>query len=180
LLLALFAVLPRPAHAGAPLHLALSGVLGDAVAVGPEQPRPTVLFFMGRRAQAESAAFGREVDERTLAANVESVAIVDMRRYGGWLKSLALSRLRKAAEEGLARRRTRRQVPGVDAREEVVKRWHLVADFDGSLFSRFAVAPDPEHPVAFVVDGHGLARGPFNDVAGVLAALGTTPPARHD
>jgi hypothetical protein len=53
----------------------------------------------------------------------------------------------------------------------VVERWHLVPDFDGSLFARFAVAPDPEHPLAFVVDRQGNAQGPYRDAAGILAAL---------
>jgi hypothetical protein len=161
----------RPGHAG-PLKLAIEGVLGDRVALGPPgQSRTTVVIFMSRRAKDECARFGRELDERTLDRVLESVAVVDVHRYGGWLRRMALSRLRKSAEEALARRRERRTERGADASDEVVGRWHLVGDFDGALFSRFAVALDPEHPVAFVLDRGGLVRGPYRDVAAVLAAI---------
>jgi hypothetical protein len=160
-----------PARA-ASLSLAVEGVLGDAVALGPpRQSRTTVLLFMSRRAQDECARFGRELDERTLGAVLESVAVVDVHRYGGLLRRLALSRLRKSAEEALARRRERRQARGADASDQAVRSWHLVGDFEGSLFSRFAVALDPEHPIAFVLDKRGLVRGPYRDVPAVLAAI---------
>jgi hypothetical protein len=173
----LLALAPSPRlHAMEPLHLALDGVLGERCVLGaPEQPRPTIVFFMGPRAQAESAAFGRTVDEVTLAADVETIAVADVQRYGGWLRSMATSRLRKAAADALSRRRTRRQAHGAVAREDVVARWHLVADFDGSLFTRFAVAANPQHPLAFVVDRRGNVQGPYRDAAGVVAALAKVP-----
>ena len=161
----------RVAGAGtlAPLHLVLDGALGERIAVGPpEQARTMVVFVMSRRAQEESSAFGRTVDEHTLDADLESVAIVDLRRYGGWLRRLASARLHRAAEDALARRRARRP-PHSD--EQAIRRWHLVGDFDGSLLGRFAVAPDPAHPLAFVLDRGGALHGPFHQVAEVLTAV---------
>jgi hypothetical protein len=155
-----------------PIHLTLRGVLGEPISFGaPDQARTTIVFIMSRRAQDESSNFGREVDERTLDADVESVAVIDMRRYGGWLRNIAVSRLRKAAEESLARRRARRLAHSRTLDEEAIKRWHLVGDFDGALLSRFAVTPDPDHPLAFVLDRRGAPLGPFRQVADVLAAV---------
>ena len=161
------------AHAAQSVHVVMRGALGERVVLGPpEQARTTILFFMSRRAPDESARFGSEIDERTLAADVDSIAIVDLRRYGGWLRRLVDARLRSSAEETLARRRERRVQQHADASDAAVGRWHLVGDFDGSLFARFAVAADPEHPLAFVLDRHGAARGPYRGVAELLAAVG--------
>jgi hypothetical protein len=171
LALALVSLQPRTSEADG-LHLAIPGVLGDAIALGPpEQAHTVILFFMSRRAQDECATFGREIDERTLDADVESVAIVDVHRYGGLMRSLALSRLRQSAQASLARRRSRRQARGIDLSNGAANRWHLVGDFDGSLFSRFNVAPDPQHPIAFVLDRRGALHGPYSDSKAVVAAV---------
>jgi len=160
------------AHAAGPVQLALEGALGDAVHLGPPaQSRATIVYFMSRRAKDESAAFAQAVDETLLNAPVESVAIVDLRRYGGILRRLASAHLRKSADQALARRRERRLACGLDASAEYVNRWHLVGDFDGSLFDRFGVAPEPAHPLAFVLDCQGGRHGPFRDVASLLAAV---------
>jgi hypothetical protein len=159
---------------------AVTGVLGDVVALAPpEQARPVILFFMSPNAKEESVSFGREVDERTLDADVESVAIVDLHRYGRWLRSLVLSRLRRSAEEVRAHNRTRRQARGLDSSDGAVNRWHLVGDFDGSMFSRFRVAPDPQHPCALVLDTRGALHGPYRDVAAVVAAVGEAAHMAH-
>jgi hypothetical protein len=170
--------LASQARAEAPLRLTLRGSFGETISLGPpEQARTTIVFIMSPKAQEESNAFGREVDERTLDADIDSVAIVDLHRYGGWLRGLASSRLRKAAEETLARRRARRQGRGADGangatnNDEIVRRWHLVGDFDGSLLMRFAVAADPGHPLAFVLDRRGALQGPFRQVADVITAV---------
>ncbi len=167
------------ADAASAVRLDVDGVLGEHVALGPPtQARTTILFFMSRRAQKESVAFGREVDERLLDAAVESVAFVDVRPYGGWLRRLAMSRLKQSATEAREHRRERRVAHGADASSEVVNRWHLVGDFDGSLFSRFGVESDLSHPIAFVLDRGGALLGPFHDVSGVLAAVGKATRAR--
>lgn len=133
---------------------------------------------MSRRAADECAAFGRAVDEQILDAAVESVAIVDVRAYGGWLRRLAMARLKKSATEALERRRTRRVARGADASSEVVGRWHLVGDFDGSLFSRFGVERELAHPAAFVLDRNGTLLGPFHDAHAVVTAVGGLTRAR--
>jgi hypothetical protein len=160
------------AHAAGAMHLSLQGVLGDAVSLGPpQQARTTIVYFMSRRAKDDSSAFARAVDETLLNAPVESVGIVDVRRYGGILRRLATSYLRKSADEALAHRRERRQAKGIDASPEFVNRWHLVGDFDGSLFSRFGVVSEPAHPLAFVLDRTGDVYGPFADVKSLLSAV---------
>jgi hypothetical protein len=158
--------------AGAPSP-SLQDVLGEAVPLGPPaQAHATILFFMNERLKNESAAFAREVDERLLDGPVETVSIVDVRRYGGWLKRLAMGQLRKSAAEARERRRQRRVTRGADASPSVVNRWHLVADFDGSLFRRFGVAPELVQPLAFVLDTAGKLRGPFHEAASVVRAVG--------
>lgn len=159
-----------PALAAPSLPVEMRGAFGERVVLG--QARTTILVFMSRRAPDESASFGREIDERTLAADVDSIAVVDLRRYGGWLRRLVDARLRRSAEEALARRRERRLAQHADASDAAVGRWHLVGDFDGALSARFAVAADPEHPLAFVLDRHGATRGPFRGVSELVAAVG--------
>jgi hypothetical protein len=144
-----------PVSSAALGSLALDGALGEHVRVGPQPSRPTIVFFMSQRAADECAAFGRKVDEEMLEADVESLAIVDVRRYAGWMRTAATYQLRKSAEEALAHRRERRRAHGRDASDEVVRRWHLIGDFDGALFARFGVAPDLAHPLAFVIDKRG-------------------------
>jgi hypothetical protein len=160
------------ARASAPrLPVDMVDALGQHVSVNGAANAPTVLFFMSKRAKDASAAFARTVDERLLDRPVESIGIVDMRKYSGMLKGLASSYLRRSAEESKIKRRERRQAAGVDASPAAVDRWHLVGDFDGSLFSRFGVEADPAQPLAFVVDGSGAVRGPFHDVDPVVQAL---------
>ncbi len=166
------AALAGSAHAADPVQLSMQGVLGDAVHLGPPaQARTTIVYFMSQRAKDASSAFARTVDETLLNAPVEAVGIVDVRRYGGLMRRLASSYLRKSADEALAHRRERRLASGLDASAEFVNRWHLVGDFDGSLFERFGVEREPARPLAFVLDRQGGVHGPFAEVAGVLAAV---------
>jgi len=160
------------AHAGAaPLaSLRITDVLGNQLQLGAA-PAPTVLIFMSRTARAASATFARAVDERLLDRPIESVGIVDVRRYGGVLRRLATSYLVRSAKEARVSRRERRQARGVDASEGAIDRWHLVGDFDGSLFARFGVAAEPKEPLAFVVDPAGALHGPFLEVDEVVAAV---------
>ena len=162
------------AHAMGKVQLSLQGVLGDPIHLGPPaQARTTIVYFMSRRAKEESSAFGRALDETLLNAPVEAIGIVDVRRYAGILRRIATSYLRKSADEALGRRRERRLAKGIDASPEFVNRWHLIGDFDGSLFDRFGVESEPARPLAFVLDREGGVHGPFADVAGVLSALTT-------
>jgi hypothetical protein len=163
----------------APVQLSLVDVLGNQVQVAAASHMPTVLIFMSKSAQAASATFARQVDERLLDRSIESIGIVDVRRYGGILRRLATSYLKRSAEEAKVRRRERREARGVDASPAAVDRWHLVGDFDGSLFSRFGVAAEPSQPLAFVVDGAGERHGPFYDVDRVVAAATSATPAAH-
>jgi len=153
------------------VQLAAVDVLGEPVRIGPEQRRSTILFFMSKRSREASSEFGRVVDERLLEAPVESVAIVDVRKYGGWLRGLATSRMQKSEREARARRRERRIARGADASDAAVNRWHLVGDFDGALFARFGVGADPERPLAFLVDPRGELRGPYRDPDALCAAV---------
>jgi hypothetical protein len=160
------------ARAAAPVQLTVADVLGEAVRLGPPAVAPaTVLFFVSQRAKDESQEFARAVDERLLEQPIESVAIVDVRRYAGALRRLATSYLRRSAAEARERRRQRRVERGVDASPATVNRWHLLGDFDGALFERFGVEREPAHPVAFVVDRVGGLRGPFRAVGEVAAAV---------
>ena len=164
------------ASAAPPLHLV--DVLGHPVSLAAPAREPTVLIFMSRTAKDASAAFARAVDERLLDRPIESVDIVDLRRYGGVLRGLATSYLRRSAEEARVRRRERREARGVDASPAAIDRWHLIGDFDGSLFARFGVGAEPKQPLAFVVDRAGALHGPFHDVDPVVAAATASAPAR--
>ena len=142
---------------------------------------PTVIFFMSKRCKEASAAFAKAVDERLLDQPVESVGVVDVRRYSGFLRGMCTSYLKRSAEESRVKRRERRQARGVDASQTAVDRWHLIGDFDGSLFSRFGVESEPSQPLAFVVDAGGKLHGPFRDVDPVVAAVSSpsgTPAGR--
>lgn len=174
--LALAAPIAR-ARAAGPVRLDLRDVLGERVAL-PAAARATVLLFMSRRAGDECNAFGRDLDEQLLDAPIESVAFVDVRRYAGWLRRLAESRMKKSALEAREHRRARRLEHGANASSDVVNRWHLVGDFDGALFSQFGVEGEPEHPLAFVLDPKGALRGPFREVRAVVAAVGDVTRAR--
>jgi hypothetical protein len=155
------------------VRLDVDGVLGERVALGPPaQARTTILFFMTRKAKDECTAFGREIDERLLDVAIESVSFVDMHPYSGILRGLAMSHLKKSAQEALQHRRERRVARGIDASSDVVNRWHLVGDFDGALFSRFGVDAELAHPLAFVLDKSGTLLGPFHDADAVLTAVG--------
>lgn len=153
-------------------------VLGRAV---DASRGPTIFFFMSKRCKDASAAFAKAVDERLIDKPVEQVGVVDVRRYSGLLRSLCTSYLKRSTEESRVKRRERRQAKGVDASQAAVDRWHLVGDFDGSLFSRFGVEAEPKQPLAFVVDAAGTLHGPFRDVEPVVAAVSSpsaTPAGR--
>jgi hypothetical protein len=174
---ALAGVLATAASAAAatPMHFTLEDVRGARVPVGaPEQQRTTIVIFMSRRCKDASNTFARVVDEKLLDGPVELVGIVDVHRYGGILKRVALSYMRKSAEEARVHRRQRRVARGVDASDRYVDRWHLIGDFDGALFARFGVAPEPAQPLAFVVDRSGAVHGPYRDVPSLLAAAAQT------
>jgi len=165
--------LQAAAHAAPVGRLALEDVLGEAVSLpcAGQQLKATVLFFMSKRSKDESAAFARAVDEKLLNGPVQSVGIVDLRRYGGIWRGLAMSRLRKSASDGRDHRRERRVARGIDASPEVVNRWHLIGDFDGSIFERFGVEREPARPIAFVLDRAGELRGPYSELTGLFDAV---------
>lgn len=166
------ALVAGAAVSAAPLRLTIEDVRGARVALGaPAQRRPVILIFMSRRARDASAAFARAIDERLLARAVESVGVVDVRPYRGLLRGLATRYLRRSAEEARVRRRQRRLAHRVDASPAAVDRWHLVGDFDGALFARFGVAPEPAAPLAFVVAPDGVVHGPYGDVHAVVTAV---------
>jgi hypothetical protein len=171
------ALLGMLAGRAAAFELHITDVLGKPVNVAAPTGSPTIFFLMSKRAQDASAAFARAVDERLLDKPIESIGIVDVRRYAGMLRGLCTTYLRRSAEESKVKRRERRQAHGVDASPEAVDRWHLVGDFDGSLLARFGVANEPEQPLAFVVDGSGALHGPFREVDRVVAAVSSSSAA---
>jgi hypothetical protein len=146
-------------------------VLGEPVQLGPGQKRLAVVYFMSERAKDESARLARAVDEQLLNAPMDTIGIVDVRKYGGIFRSLASSRMRKAEWESRDHRRTLRLGLGIDASPEVVNRWHLLGDFDGKLFDRFSVEKNPARPVSFVLDKSGAVHGPYRDTNDLLSAL---------
>ena len=165
------------AHAASTqVELHVVDVLGARVDVAPQAHARTVLIFMSKRAKEASAAFARAVDERLIDRPIESIGVVDVRRYAGMLRGLATSYLRRSAEESKVKRRERREARGVDASPAAVDRWHLIGDFDGSLFARFGVEAEPKEPLAFVVDTGGALHGPFREVDRVVDAA-TAPAA---
>jgi hypothetical protein len=163
----------QPSWHGCPgVQLSIADAAGASVQLGPGQPRPAMLLFMSRASANESSTLLTTFDERTLDAPVDTLAIVDLRQYGGGVtRRLANWRLKRSAEESRTRRRERRQARGVDASPEAVNRWHLVGDFDGALFKRFGVEPEPDHPIGFVVDRAGGVSGPYRDVDALVAAV---------
>jgi len=167
---ATLALLAGFAGRAAAFELHAVDVLGRSVDAAAARG-PTVFFLMSKRCKEASAAFATAVDERLVDKPVESVGIVDVRRYSGLLRGLCTSAMKRSVEESRNKRRERRQARGVDASAAAVDRWHLIADFDGSLFARFGVAGDPEQPLAFVVDAAGALHGPFRDVDRVVAAV---------
>lgn len=154
------------------VHLELRDVNGQPVVVGaPEHQRTTVLFFMSRTSREASTAFARAVDELLLGRAVDSVAIVDVRRYAGLLtRGFALRAMQKSVTEARERRRQRRLASRVDPSSSV-EGWHLVADFDGALFTHFGIAQEPAGPLAFLVDRAGRLYGPYVDAAAVAEAV---------
>jgi hypothetical protein len=155
------------------VQLDAEDVAGQPVMLGaPAQPRVAVVFFLSRQSREESGDFIGSVDEKTLDTPIDQIAIVDLHKYSGIaIKPIAMRQMRKSMPASLASRRQRREARGVDASEEAVRRWHLIGDFDGSLFARFQVAADPMHPVAFVVDRSGELHGPYTDVTQVVSAV---------
>jgi hypothetical protein len=149
LLLGLLAA-ARPAHARA-VELAIDDVLGEHVHIGGDGV--SIVYLMSRAARDEAKALVRAVDERLAGRKVDAIGIVDLHRFGGMFKRMALSAMQRSQ------------------REAHTRRWHLCGDFDGALFARFAVERDPAHPLAFVVDKHGEVRGPFASAEAVLGAV---------
>ena len=152
-------------------------VLGQPVHVAAATRVPTIFIFMSKSAKDASATFARTLDERLLDKPVESVGVVDVRRYAGILRGLCTRYLKRSAEESKVVRRERRLAHGVDASPAAVERWHLIGDFDGSIFARFGVEAEPKQPLAFVVDGGGALHGPFRDVDPVVAAVSSSSAA---
>jgi len=123
---------------------------------------------MGTRNNEQSAAFARTIDEQLLNRPIEIVGVVDVRRYAGLTRPLALTYLRRSARDGREHRRARRVERGIDASPLVVNRWHLVGDFEGALFSQFGVERDPPAPIAWLVDRLGVRHGPYREVGPLL------------
>jgi hypothetical protein len=166
---------PLCAHAAATRlepAIGTADALGEPVQLGPGQKRVAVVYFMSERAKDESAALARTVDERLLNAPMDTIGIVDVRKYS-LFKSLVNSHLRKAEWESRDHRRERRLEHGIDASPEFVNRWHLLGDFDGKLFDRFSVEKNPARPVAFVLDKMGEVHGPYRETSELLVALST-------
>jgi hypothetical protein len=162
----------KRAHCPEGLHLSLTDALGDHVKLGaPDQREVTVMVFMSRGGKDEAADFLRSLDERLLNEPVESVGVVDVRKYSGLMKPLAEHQLSKAAGDGRDKRRKRREERGLDASAESVDRWHLIGDFDGKVLEKFGVEPEPQHPLGFVVDKCGQVGGPHKDVDGLISAV---------
>ena len=170
------ALLAGAAPRASAFELSLTDVLGQPVRIAAATRAPTIIFFMSKSAKEASAAFAKAIDERLVDKPIDSIGIVDVRRYSGILRGVCTRYLKRSAEESKVKRRERRQARGVDATPTAVDRWHLVGDFDGSLFARFGVEAEPKQPLAFVVDCTGTLRGPFRDVEPVVAAA-TSPSA---
>jgi len=157
---------PRPT-----VQLDVKDVLGAPVRLGNDQERVTVVVLISRTSKDESSELLKGFDEKLLNAPLESVSIVDMRKYGGIMHSLAERQLRKSAEEGRTRRKQRREAQHADASDSMVNRWHLIGDYDGKLFEKFGVSAEPQHPVAFVVDMTGGLHGPYGELSTLVAAV---------
>jgi hypothetical protein len=174
----------RPYHAAGPIQkvagrepavrLSFNDALSHPVQLGGQE-RVTVVIFFSRNSKDAAGELARRLDEDLLDGPVDMVSVVDLRRYSGALPSaIARKRLKQSAEDGRARRRQRRQQHGVDASDSFLDRWHLVGDFDGKIFDAFHVAPEPDHPVAFIVDRSGAFLGPYGDAETVLGAVHQT------
>jgi hypothetical protein len=186
LVAALFAACAQPLpRARAPIHrvaghearrvsLSLTDVLGGPVRLGRGQERVAVVVFMSKQSRYESAELLRRLDERVLNRPVDSIGVVDVSRYSGFVRGIAERRLRQSLVDGRAKRRERRLALGIDASAVLVDRWHLIGDFSGAVLDAFGVEREPEHPIAFVVDRSGAVRGPYRDLEPLLGAIGAT------
>jgi hypothetical protein len=163
---------PTPGQVAPPgrsVCVSTTDCLGEPVRLGgAEQKGVTIVYFMSRESKDESADLARGVDERLLEAPIDQVGIVDVHKFGGVTKPVASYQLRKSAGEGRDRRRKRREEHHVDASDALVKRWHLIGDFDGALLKHFGVEQNIQHPLAFVVEPDGRLHGPYHDVASVV------------
>jgi hypothetical protein len=169
---------PAPTGTSCPtgLKVTIRDSLDERIELGaPLQQFVTIVLVTDPSAQDKTTTLFRELDERLLNAPVETVGIVDLRRYAGIARRWVEWRLRKAAGEARAARRTRRERRGVDASAPFVDRWHLVGDFSGELLARFG--GHGALPAAFVVDRCGTVRGPLRDATAVLAALAQLLPS---
>jgi hypothetical protein len=156
---------PRPT-----IQLDTKDVLGAPVRLGNNQERVAVVVLISRTSKDESSELLKGFDERLLNAPIETVSIVDMRKYSGIMHSLAERQLRKSAEESRTKRRQRREAQHADASDAVVNRWHLLGDYDGKLFEKFGAGAEPQHPVGFVVDMTGGLHGPYGELSTLVAA----------
>jgi hypothetical protein len=157
---------------GREIDLSLGDVLGRPVRLGGQAP-VAVVVFISRESKEESSELLRRLDERLLNAPIETVGIVDLRRYGsGLMRKIATRKLKQSAEDSRNRRRERREAKGSDASPANVDRFHLVGDFDGSIYSKFGVEEEPDHPVAYVVQRSGAVQGPYRDADSLAAAVG--------
>jgi hypothetical protein len=152
------------------LHLKLTDALGEPVALGsPDQERVTVVVFMSRGAKEEASDFLRDLDQRVLHDPVDSLGVVDVRKYAGVMRSVASWQIKRAANDARAKRKERGEKQGLDA--SYPGRWHLIGDFDGKLLEQFGVEAEPQHPVAFVVDRCGAIGAPHRDVNSLMAEV---------
>src|SRR5262245_5706997 len=72
---------PRPT-----VQLDVKDVLGAPVRLGNNQERVSVVVLISRTSKDESSELLKGFDEKLLNSPVESVSIVDMRKYGGIMR----------------------------------------------------------------------------------------------
>jgi hypothetical protein len=159
------------------VHLSTNDVLGQPVRLGPGTKAPvTVVFFVNKKSQQQSEQLASQVDRGLSDRRVAEVTIVDAHKYGGMLKSEAMKRLKKAAENTRLQRQQRQQQQQKErharASRKSPDRWYLVGDFDGSCFRAFGLPQDTPLPVAFVVARSGTVSGPYREASAVVAAAG--------
>jgi hypothetical protein len=167
---------PIQKHGGCEgLHLKMTDALGGSVALGsPDQERVTVVVFMNRDNKDEAADFLRDLDKKLLDEPVDSLGVVDVRKYGGVMRSVANWELKRAAERSRAKRKERREQQGRDVSKDELDRFRLVGDFDGKVLEQFGVGAEPKQVVAFVVDRCGAIGSPHHDVESLMAEVNQT------
>jgi len=152
------------------VHLTLTDALGKPVRLEPDQPHVAVVYLADRQAKDELEELATQIDQRLVAEPIEQVVIIDLHNIPGVMRHSANAHMKKAAERSLAKRRERREAHHVDASEDTVKLWHLVADYDQRATQAFGVDPS-DHAQVFVVDKHGHVSGPYQQADRAVDAV---------